>query len=213
MVPDPGESDHVEGAVELAVAPSVKAVPALLSARGVDRPRAGERGEGCLARHPAWVTARDQQLRAADRSHAALLEEIRRDLGEERGKGALGVCHLPRESLDALAEPTQNAVRDIGARPQSSRRVGKPLPREGSQTLAQVIGSGDRECVQLVEGGGACLHGAATLEQEQAQVLAPTTAAGNAQALTADQPPRGQTRVDQIPLPPRRSWRRGRSHS
>jgi hypothetical protein len=62
-----------------------------------------------------------------------------------------------------------------------------------------MIGSGHQEC-QLVEGGGARLQGAAPLEQEQAQLFAPSSAAGNAQALAAEQPPRGQRRVDQIAL-------------
>ena len=64
-----------------------------------------------------------------------------------------------------------------------------------------MIGGGDEDRAQLVAGGGACLHGAATLEQEQAQILAPTTPAGKAQALTAEEPARGQSRVEQIALP------------
>ena len=86
------------------------------------------------------------------------------------------------------------------AGPQPSGRAGESLPGERSQTLAQLIGSGDQERAQLVEGGVARLHGAAALEQEQAQVLAPTTAAGKAQALAAEQPPRSQSGVDQIAL-------------
>ena len=112
------------------------------------------------------VAARDEQLGAADRPHTALLEQIGRHLGEERGEGTLGLCHLLRESLDALSEPTQDAVQDIRARPQPSRRLGESLPGERSETRAQMIGSSDQERAQLVEGGGARLHGAAALEQE-----------------------------------------------
>ena len=61
--------------------------------------------------------------------------------------------------------------------------LGESLPRERSQTLAQLVGSGDQERAQLVEGGVARLHRAATLEQEQAQVLAPAATAGKAQTL------------------------------
>jgi len=61
------------------------------------------------------------------------------------------------------------------ARP--SRRLGESRHGESSQALAHVVGGGDEERAQLVEGGGARLHGAATLEQEQTQILAPTTAA------------------------------------
>ncbi len=86
--------------VELAIAAAIEPVAALLATRCVDRAGAGERGEGCLARHPARVTARDEQLGAADRSHPALLEQLGRDLGEEGSKRALGVCHLLRESLE-----------------------------------------------------------------------------------------------------------------
>jgi hypothetical protein len=64
-----------------------------------------------------------------------------------------------------------------------------------------MIGSSDHERAQLVERGGARLHGATALEQEQAQVLTSTTPAGNTQALACQQPPRGQSRVDQIALP------------
>src|SRR5712691_5616547 len=102
--------------------------------------------------------------------------------------------------LHTPAEPPQNAVDDLGAGPQPSRSAGEPVAKERSQPLADVIGSGNQESVQLVEGGGARLHGAAALEQEQAQVLASTTTAGKAQAFAAQQPPRSQSGVDQIAL-------------
>src|SRR5918994_190804 len=60
MVADPLQGDDVEGPVELAVTAAVQAVPSLHAARGLDRTRAGERGEGCLASHPARVAARDE---------------------------------------------------------------------------------------------------------------------------------------------------------
>src|SRR5688572_2855432 len=173
----------------------------LLATRGIDRAGSGERGEGCLARHPARVAARDEQLGGADRSKTALREQIGRHLGQQLGECSLGLGHLLRQSLDALAEPPEHAVSDIWTRPQPSRGSGESLPGEPSQALADVIGGGDEERAQLVEGGGARLHGAATLEQEQTQILAPTTPAGSAQALAAEEPARGQSRVDQIALP------------
>jgi hypothetical protein len=94
VVADSGERDDVERPVELAVTAAVEPVASLLATGGVDRTRAGERGEGCLARHPARVAARDEQLGAADRSDAALLEQIRRRLGEERSQCALGLGHF-----------------------------------------------------------------------------------------------------------------------
>jgi hypothetical protein len=60
VVADPLQSDDVERPVELAVAAAVQAVPSLLAARGLDRARAGERGEGGLASHAARVAARDE---------------------------------------------------------------------------------------------------------------------------------------------------------
>ena len=54
----------------------------------------------------------------------------------------------------------------------------------------------------MVESGGAGLHGAAALEQEQAQVLAPTAPAGKAQALAGEQAARGEGGVNQIALAP-----------
>jgi hypothetical protein len=176
-------------------------VASLLAARGVDRAGAGERGKGCFASHAAGIAARDEQLSAADRPHTALLEQRGCDLGDQGSECALGLCHLRRESLHTPAEPPQNAVYDFGAGPQPSRSAGESVPRERSQTLAHGIGSGNQKRVQLVEGGVARLHGAASLEQEQAQVLALTAAPGKAQAFAAQQPPRGQSRVDQIALP------------
>jgi hypothetical protein len=126
---------------------------------------------------------------------------MRRNLGEERGQRALSLGYLVCESHGALAEPTQDTSRDLRARAEPGRRLGEPVPRERSQAGAQMVGSGDQERAQLVEGGGARLHGAAAFEQEQAQVLAPTTTAGKAQTLTAEQPARGQSSVDQITLP------------
>jgi hypothetical protein len=117
VVADACEGDDVERPVELAIAATVEPMASLLAARGVDRAGARERSEGSLACHPARVTARNEQLGAADRSHAALLEQIGGDLGEQLSECTLGLCHLAGESLDALAEPTQNAVRDIRARP------------------------------------------------------------------------------------------------
>ena len=202
VVADPLEGDDVQCPVELAIAASVQPVASLLAARGIDRTGAGERGEGCLAPHPAGVAARDEQLGAADRSHTALREQIGRYLGQQLGQRSLGLGHLLRQSLDALAKPPEHAVSDIWTRPQLSRRVGESLAGERSQALADVIGGGDEDRAQLVEGGSARLHGAATLEQEQTQILAPTTPAGNAQALAGEQPARGQSRVDEIVLPP-----------
>jgi len=94
-----------------------------------------------------------------------------------------------------------DAVHDLAAGPKPSRCAREELPGERAETLAHVIGSGDKGRAQLVEGGVARLHRAAALEQEQAQVLAPTTTAGKAQPLAAEQPPRSQTGVDQIALP------------
>jgi hypothetical protein len=184
------------------------------AARGVDRACACERGERCLASHPAGVAAGDEQLCATDRPQTALLEQSGRDFGDERSEGALSFCELPRESLDAPAEPPQNAVPDLGVGPQPSRRAGESLPGERSQTRTRVIGRSHHQSAQLIEGGVARLHRATTLEQEQAQVLAPTTAAGNAQAFAAEQAaPQPEPHPVRSLLPRRRSCRRGRSHS
>ena len=83
VVADTLERADVEGPVELAVAASVQSVAALLAARGIDRASAGERGEGCFAPHPTGVAARDEQLSGADRSHAALVEQSRRELSDQ----------------------------------------------------------------------------------------------------------------------------------
>src|SRR5206468_9587008 len=72
VVADTGERDHVQGAVQLAVAAPVQSVALLLPARSVDRARAGEGGEGGLACHARGITAGDDQLSGADRPDAAL---------------------------------------------------------------------------------------------------------------------------------------------
>jgi hypothetical protein len=83
----------------------------VVACRSRHRPaRARERGEGGLAPDPAGVAALDEQLRGADGSNATLLEQLGRQLGEERGECALGDGDLLRESLDTVAEPTQNAL-------------------------------------------------------------------------------------------------------
>jgi hypothetical protein len=84
---------------------------------------------------------------------------------------------------------------------QPSRRPGKSLPRKCVKTLAHVLGGGDEDSAQLVEGGGARLHGAAAFEQEQAQVLAPAASTGKTQALASEQAARSEGRVDEIALP------------
>src|SRR4029450_2112309 len=133
-------------------------------------------------------------------SHAALLEQIRSDLGAERGECSLGLGQLLRQSPDALAEPPQHAVRNICTRPQPSGRLGESLPGEPSQTFAHVIGSGDQERAQLVEGGLARPHSSAPLDQAHAQVLAPPSAAGEAQVLAAEEPARGRSGVNELVL-------------
>ena len=70
-------------------------------------------------------------------AHAAFLEQSGRDLGDERGERALGLGDLARESLDATAEPPQDAVDDLAAGPKPSRRASESLPGERSETLAQ----------------------------------------------------------------------------
>jgi hypothetical protein len=49
-----------------------------------------------FASHPAGIAAGDEQLSTADRSHAALLEQIGRQLGHQLGERALGLCDLRR---------------------------------------------------------------------------------------------------------------------
>jgi hypothetical protein len=117
--------------------------------------------------------------------HPALLEQLGRHLGDHFGQCSLGLGHLLRESRDALPEPAQHAAHGTWTRPQPSSRLGESLPGQPSQALAHLIGGADEDRAQLVECGGARLHGAATLEQEQAQILAPTTPAGQAQALAS----------------------------
>src|SRR5580765_8076870 len=203
VVADALERDDVERPVELAVAAAVEAMAALFAARGLDGARAGECGEGSFASHSAAIAARDEQLRGADRSHAALLEQTRCELGDKLSERALYICDLSRESLDATAEPLQDAVRDRGARPQPGGSTGESVTRERSQTRADGIGSGDKNRAQLVQGRGPRLHRAAALEQQQPQLLATAPTARKAQPLTAEQPAGSKRRVDQIALPSR----------
>ena len=63
------------------------------------------------------VAARDEELGGADRAYPALRKQLGRQLSDDRRECALGVGDLLRESLDALAEPTQDAVHDLLARP------------------------------------------------------------------------------------------------
>jgi hypothetical protein len=57
-----------------------------------------------------------------------------------------------------------DAAQSAWTRPQPRSGLGEFLPGEPSQAPTHVIGRGDEDRAQLVEGGGARLHGAATLE-------------------------------------------------
>jgi hypothetical protein len=67
------------------------------------------------------------------------------------------------------------------ARSKRSCGAGESLSGEPSETPSHLIGSGEEKRAQLVEGGGASLHGASTLEEKEAQILAPATTASKAE--------------------------------
>jgi hypothetical protein len=121
VVVDAGEGDDVQRPVELAVAASIQAVPPLLPAGGVDRAGAGECGEGRLARHPAGVAAGNEKLRATDRPDAALLEQLGRELAEERGESMLGLGDL------SGSEGRREGSRTLGVSPPSVARAPPPF--------------------------------------------------------------------------------------
>jgi hypothetical protein len=106
------------------------------------------------------------QLRGADGSDAAFLEQSGRELGEDLEQFAVDLEHLMAESLGPAAEPLQDGGADIGTWPEPRRRSRQPLAAELAKTHTQRLGSGDDERAQLVEGGRARLDGASTLEQE-----------------------------------------------
>jgi hypothetical protein len=112
----------------------------------------------------------------------------------------LGLCNLPGESLDPAAEPAQNLLGDVCVWPKPGCCSRESFTGERPQTLARLVGSGNEEGAQLVERCRARLHRASTLEQEQAQVLAPAATARKAEPVASEQPWRGQSRVDQVAL-------------
>ncbi len=63
MCASAGDEDHVQGAVELAIAAAVEAVADRLARRGGDRCAASEASEGGLASDPALVRPGDDELR------------------------------------------------------------------------------------------------------------------------------------------------------
>jgi hypothetical protein len=213
VVVDAGERDHVQRPVELAVAAAVQSAPALLSAGGVEGAGTGERGEGRFACHPVGVAAGDEQLRGADRSDAAFGEQGGGDLAEDLEESAIHLHYLVAQSLGPPRKPVQDGVADIRARSQPSRRSREPLTAERPKALGQMLGSGDDERAQLVEGGRARLDGDSTLEQEQAQLFAPSTTARKAEPLAVSSRRAANAASIKSLLPRRRSWRRGRSHS
>src|SRR6266566_8097166 len=79
-----GDEDHVECAVEFAVAASVEPVADRLPGGGGDRGCAGEACEGGFGGDPSLVRPGEHQLCGRMRSDAGLLEQLRGELASDR---------------------------------------------------------------------------------------------------------------------------------
>src|SRR5215218_6642844 len=185
MVAGAVERDHVQGVVLLPIPASVQSVTLLTATRGVDRARAGERGEGGLAAHAARRPARDEQLRGAHRADALLPQELRCEGIHERAQLGVELGDLLRERARTSPEPAQDGdeSRPSGPATQSARPLGQPLSVQALEPGAQVARRDEDDGTQLVEGAGPRPLRAPSLEQEQAQLLTLATAAQLGQPL------------------------------
>src|SRR6266508_6913415 len=124
-----GDEDHVQGAVELAIAAAVEAVADRLSRRSGDRCAASEASEGGLASDPAGVGPGDDELRGRERSDARLIEQLRRqrsgellDLAREFALFGGQVLDAARDRAQACSAPRSSTSRWRVGRTAASRR-------------------------------------------------------------------------------------------
>lgn len=162
---------------ELAVAAAVGPVALSTTARGLDRVRPCEGGEGGSVAYAAGLPARDEQLGGADRADAVL--------GEKRGrKGANRALELP----DASGETADECSLEIGCA-QPLTGSDQLLAAQALQVLRQE--RGERGRLRLVERRRTRLDDTAACEQEQVQALAAgIEASRSAQPLAVQQSPR-----------------------
>jgi hypothetical protein len=139
-----GDEDHVQRAVESAVAASVEAVTDCLSGRGGDRGAAGEACERGFASDPAAVRPGDQDLRRRERTDTGLLEELRRQLARERLDLPCELALLIGQCLDATSESAQREQRPTQLRVTTSLWADggeppqKPRPAERAEGSARI---------------------------------------------------------------------------
>jgi hypothetical protein len=106
-----GDEDHVQCAVELAVAAAVEAVADRLSGGGGDRCAAGEAGEGGFASDPAAVRPGEHDLRGRGRADAGLIEQLRCQRVRELFDLARELALFVGQVLDAASDRAQRLQR------------------------------------------------------------------------------------------------------
>ena len=123
MVPHADDDGSIEGGVGLAVAASIKTVPAGgHPGRGRDRARAAEFRKGGFRTNPVGIIAEDdQQLGRGVRAHTEARTEGRGCLGREAREMLVGYRNFLGESNPAAGERPEGALGGRGGRVDGAR--------------------------------------------------------------------------------------------
>ena len=207
VVAHPVDGDDVQGAVELAVAEPVEAVPVGAARRHRDGGGAREHGEGGFAADPPGVGPGQQDLRGAERTDAGLGGDqpgghVLDDLAD------LGLELIGRhgEGRDPLAEADQRLVGHPG-QPVSTSRAGQggagPRSSLGGQVpelFAQLGGSGHDDRAQHSASSLSGLDGVVPVTHQQPQRLPVSVGAQLTRLRAGQQLPGRADRVDRVAL-------------
>jgi predicted component of type VI protein secretion system len=151
-----GDEDHVQCAVESAIAAAVEPVADRLAGGGGDRGAAGEPRERGFACDPAAVRPGDQDLRGGERTDTGLVEQLRRQLAGERLDLACELALFSGQLSDAARDRAQRLQRpaqlDVAVPVRSHRRQPTQELRTCQRSKMQ---SRDERCAD-------CLRGAQT---------------------------------------------------
>ena len=99
-VPHAGDSDDVDGLVELAVAASVQSVAGVLARGGLEGCDAGEASERGFVTASAGVGPGNVYLRGGDRTYPGLVQQVRSYSCDQFGDGCFQFGYLAGQSTD-----------------------------------------------------------------------------------------------------------------
>jgi hypothetical protein len=125
---------------------------------------------------------------------------VGRDLGNEQGQVAIDLGDLLRQPLDTASDSPQHVGSRTRAAPKQGCFASQLVLGQRGQPVTQRIGRGHHERAELVQRFCTRPHSSPPLDQQEPQLLAPTTSARQAQAFTGDHAACRQGGVDQVVL-------------